>query len=210
MLTAGTTWQAPLWKAYYWLTQGKQDSKSASLPTVSSPPTSYSPDESLVERYFRDYYAPLCKTVHKMVRSSAIAEDIVQDVFVKVWRNRAQLDQQQSIKSYLYRAAINTALNYLEKTKPNTSLDDTFEHAWSANDTDNMLAYQETEQRIQAAIDTLPPKCKVVFMLSRFEDQSYAEIAQALDISVKAVEKHMGKALKILREQLKDYIQHTV
>ena len=145
-----------------------------------------------------------------MVRSSAIAEDIVQDVFVKVWRNRAQLDQQQSIKSYLYRAAINTALNYLEKTKPNTSLDDTFEHAGSANDTDNMLAYQETEQRIQAAIDTLPPKCKVVFMLSRFEDQSYAEIAQALDISVKAVEKHMGKALKILREQLKDYIQHTV
>lgn len=209
MLIASTTWHKALWRASYWLMQGKGEPE----PLASATPASSSDHSSLeprIETYFRTYYAPLCKTVHKMVRSSAIAEDIVQDVFLKVWRNRAQLDHQQSVKAYLYRAAINTALNYLEKSKPSASLDDTPEHTWSTNDTDEAIAYQETEQRIQAAIDTLPPKCKVVFMLSRFEEQSYAEIARTLDISVKAVEKHMGKALKTLREQLKDYIQHTV
>ena len=210
MLTASPTPYAPLWRAYYWLIQGRLQTKSNNAPASSSQTAEYSPDESHIEKYFRTYYSPLCKTVHKMVRSSAIAEDIVQDVFLKIWRNRSQLDHQQSVKAYLYRAAINTALNYLEKTKYNSSLDDAHEYTPSANNTDDTIAYQETEQRIQNAIDTLPPKCKVVFTLSRFEEQSYAEIAQTLDISVKAVEKHMGKALKILREQLKDYIQHTV
>ncbi len=144
-----------------------------------------------------------------MVRSSAVAEDIVQDVFLKVWNNRTQLDEQKSVKAYLYRAAINTTLNYLEKAKSQTALSDEYENQVGVNTVDESVAYQETEQRIQAAIDTLPPKCKVVFTLSRFEDQSYAEIAQTLSISVKSVEKHMGKALKILREQLKDYFQST-
>ena len=144
-----------------------------------------------------------------MVRSSAIAEDIVQDVYLKVWYNRAQQDEQKSVKAYLYRAAINTTLNYLEKTKTHATLDHEYENHPGINNIDESLAYQETEQRVQSAIAILPPKCKVVFTLSRFEEQSYAEIAQTLNISVKAVEKHMGKALKILREQLKDYFQST-
>lgn len=209
MLTTSTTWPDSLWKVYYWLTQSSRRLKPPGAATSPSPDP-YSSDESFIEQHFRAYYAPLCKTVYKMVRSSAIAEDIVQDVFVKVWHNRASLDREQSVKSYLYRAAINTALNYLEKTNPNTPLADIHENQWSSSETDAALSYQETEQLIQAAIERLPPKCRLVFSLSRFEEMSYAQIAHTLDISVKAVEKHMGKALKLLREQLKDYIHHTV
>ncbi|MEM9672172.1 MAG: RNA polymerase sigma-70 factor [Cyclobacteriaceae bacterium] len=209
MLTASPSWYNLLWRVYHWFTRSKLDPVAFTPSSSSLSATSASP-EPLIEKYFRAYYAPLCQTVYKMVHSTAIAEDIVQDVFLKVWRSRDHLDQQQSIKSYLYRAAINTSLNYLEKTKPSASLEDNVENSWGANSTDEAIAYQETEQRIQAAIETLPPKCKIVFNLSRFEDQSYAEIAYTLGISVKAVEKHMGKALKILREHLKDYFPSTV
>ncbi|MEM6841791.1 MAG: RNA polymerase sigma-70 factor [Bacteroidota bacterium] len=208
MLTAETTCYHLVWRVYYWFTQSKLTVRSAPPTSLTSRSASPSSEPS-VETYFRTYYAPLCQTVHKMVQSSAVAEDIVQDVFLKVWNNRTQLDEQKSVKAYLYRAAINTTLNYLEKTKAHTSLDSEYESQSGVNTTDESLAYQETEQRIQAAIASLPPKCKVVFTLSRFEDKSYAEIAQTLNVSVKAIEKHMGKALKILREQLKDYFQST-
>jgi len=205
MLITGTIPNHLLWHIYYWFIRSKL---TANGSPASHPPPSSSP-ESSVEKYFRTYYGPLCQTVNKMVRSSAVAEDIVQDVFLKVWNNRTQLDEQKSVKAYLYRAAINTTLNYLEKAKPQTTLSDEYENQVGVNTIDESVAYQETEHRIQAAIDTLPPKCKVVFTLSRFEEQSYAEIAQTLNISVKSVEKHMGKALKTLREQLKDYFQST-
>ncbi|MEM8967458.1 MAG: RNA polymerase sigma-70 factor [Bacteroidota bacterium] len=209
MLTAETTWHHLVWHVYRWFIHSKLTT-STTTPSTNAHIAFSSPSPgSSVEKYFRTYYAPLCQTVYKMVRSSAIAEDIVQDVFLKVWNNRAQLDEQKSVKAYLYRAAINTTLNYLEKTKTHATLDHEYENHPGINNIDESLAYQETEQRVQAAIAILPPKCKVVFTLSRFEEQSYAEIAQTLNISVKAVEKHMGKALKILREQLKDYFQST-
>ncbi|WKN41491.1 RNA polymerase sigma-70 factor [Tunicatimonas pelagia] len=208
MLITGTVPNHLVWRVYYWFIRSKLTTNLSST-SISQSVDSSSP-ESSVEKYFRVYYGPLCQTVYKMVRSSAVAEDIVQDVFLKVWNNRTQLDEQKSVKAYLYRAAINTTLNYLEKTKPQTTLGDEYENQVGINTIDESVAYQETEQRIRAAIDTLPPKCKVVFTLSRFEEQSYAEIAQTLSISVKSVEKHMGKALKILREQLKDYFQSTL
>ncbi|WPP53104.1 RNA polymerase sigma factor [Catalinimonas niigatensis] len=168
-------------------------------------------EEKFMEHLFRTYYAPLCKTVYNITHDADSAEDIVQDVFMKVWRRKDQIDLSQSIKSYLFRSSINTALNYLEKNRKNISMEEVTPDPvqYSSNATEESLRYQEVSQRIDLAVQSLPPKCRTVFALSRFEELSYAEIAGQLSISVKAVEKHMGKALKLMREHLQSFINHS-
>ena len=185
-----------------WLLAAPKDFPQKKLPTQSAPARASQPvggHEAFIEELFRTHYSALCRAVYRIIRDQDTAEDIVQDVFLKVWRNQT-LDADQPAKAYLFQAAINTALNFLEKSKRNVPWDDTFAEHSGENHTEETLDYQETSQRIHQALNRLPPKCKVVFSLSRFEDMSYAEIAQHLDISVKAVEKHMGKALKIMRQ----------
>lgn len=170
-----------------------------------------SDEEKFIEYLFRTYYASLCKSVNNIVRDTDAAEDIVQDVFIKVWRRREHLDLSRSIQSYLFRSCMNTALNYLEKYKKNTSMEEEsiYTTAFSSNATQEELDAQEMHGRIQKAVNALPPKCKMVFSMSRYEEMSYADIAKTLDISQKAVEKHMSKALRILREHLKAFTNDT-
>lgn len=159
-----------------------------------------------VEILFRQYYAGLCKSLFKILRDATLAEDIVQEVFLKVWEMRDTLKMEDAIQSYLYRSCYNAALNFLKQQKRHTDLD-TLETPLPGTETaEKQLHFQETEARIQQAIEALPPKTKIVFTLSRFEELSYKEIAARLDISVKSVEKHMGIALQRLRENLKDYL----
>lgn len=168
-------------------------------------------EEKFMEHIFRSFYTPLCKTVYNITRDTEATEDIVQDVFMKIWRRKEQLDLKQSLKSYLFRSSVNTALNYLEKNRRNSSMEEGSEDdlRYSSNSTEDQLRFHEVSQQIDEAVKTLPPKCRTVFALSRYEEMSYAEIADQLSISVKAVEKHMGKALKMMREQLKSFINHS-
>ena len=165
----------------------------------------FTPDEK-VEILFRKYYAGLCKSLYKILRDATLAEDIVQEVFLKVWEVRETLKMEDAIQSYLYRSCYNAALNFLKQQKKNTDLDNLEATITGSDSAERHLNFQETEAEIQKAIDALPPKTKVVFSLSRFEELSYKEIAERLDISVKSVEKHMGIALQRLRENLKDYL----
>jgi RNA polymerase sigma-70 factor (ECF subfamily) len=169
-------------------------------------------EQKFIEFLFKSFYSPLCKAVYKIVRDTDACEDIVQEVFYKVWRNRDALDLSKSVKSYLYRSAINTALNYLEKQKRNVELDENevIGTKLSANTTEDILNSSELEQKINSAINELPSRCKTVFMMSRFEEMSYQEIADTLEVTVKAVEKQMSKALQILREALKMYVNHMI
>ncbi|MFC5271839.1 RNA polymerase sigma-70 factor [Adhaeribacter terreus] len=163
------------------------------------------PDEK-VELLFRKYYAPLCKSLFRMLRDATIAEDIVQEVFLKVWEKRENLQMDEAVQSYLYRSCYNTALNFLKQQKQSTDIE-TLEIPVAGGETaEKNLNLLETEAEILKAIDSLPPKTKVVFSLSRFEELSYKEIAERLDISQKSVEKHMGIALQRLRENLKEYL----
>lgn len=171
----------------------------------------YDDEEQFMEYIFRTYYAPLCKTVYNITRDSDAAEDIVQDVFMKVWRRKSQLDFSKSIKSYLFRSSVNTALNYLEKNRRHASVEETEAGPMrmGINTTEDAIGFQEVNHRIQQALEALPPKCRTVFSLSRYDELSYAEIAEQLDISVKAVEKHMGKALKHMRAYLQSFINYS-
>ena len=164
-----------------------------------------SPEEK-VELLFRQYYAWLCKSLYRTLRDASLAEDIVQEVFVKVWDMRHSLRLDEAIPAYLYRSCYHAALNFLKSRKPLTDLSSLEDLAAGSQTAGQDLDLQETENQVQRAIEALPPKTRLVFSLSRFEELSYKEIADRLEISVKAVEKHMGIALQRLRENLREYL----
>jgi RNA polymerase sigma-70 factor (ECF subfamily) len=167
-------------------------------------------ENKFIEVLFKRFYAPLGRTVNRIVNDQEATEDIVQDVFMKIWNNRKTLEFTISLKSYLYRAAINAALNYLEKNKRLVAYEQDEFPEPSSNSVEEHLNFKEVEERIKEAIDTLPPACKTIFVLSRYEEMSYREIAESLQLSVKTVENQMGKALRQLKQQLSVYVKHLL
>ena len=134
------------------------------------------------------------------------AEDVVQDVFVRLWDKRDQMDQERNIRSYIYTMVRNHALEIIRRQSLGSKINQ--ELLYLQNDTDESPV-EETEiekivilDQIYVSIRQLPPKCGEVFTLSKVNGLSYAQIAEHMDISIKTVENHMGKALKLLREML--------
>ena len=137
-----------------------------------------------------------------------MAKEIVQESFINLWEKRQSIDALKSVKSYITTSIRNKCLNYLRDTKKfNTEiiLSDVLFHEIDFEQSDKLIE-EELNDKINFAIDELPDKCKEVFQLNRFENLKYKEIAVKLDISIKTVETQMSKALKHLREKLKDYL----
>ena len=163
-------------------------------------------DRLALKELFQLYYGMVCKTIRRFIHDDALCEDLAQEVFLRFWEKRNQLEISSSLEGYLRRMAVNEALAYLRRRKyfeeeitpstPAETLPSGEEH----------LLHSELESNIRSAIDTLPPKCKTVFQLSRFEELTYQEIADHMGISIKTVENQMGKALKIIREKLSGYL----
>ena len=136
------------------------------------------------------------------------AEEVVQSSFITVWEKRKSLDIQTSLKSYLYRMVRNGCLNVIkhEKVKKQHVAHELAVADVSYESVSQKVYATELETKISEAMKVLPEQCRLVFQLSRFEELKYQEIADQLKISVKTVENHMGKALRIMREQLKEYL----
>lgn len=169
-------------------------------------------DEKAFERLFRQYYRPLCSYACTLVKDKDEAEEVVQTVFYNLWKKRESLNIDGAVKPYLYRAAHNDSLNRLKHQKVKRDYAGDYIKTADSNSADASggLQAKELNHRIHQAIDSLPEQCGQVFRLSRFGHLKYSEIADKLDISVKTVENHMGKALRIMREQLKDYVHLLV
>jgi len=160
-------------------------------------------DRSAFEEVFRALYRPLCAFANTYLKDRDTSEDLVQELFVKLWNERQRLAVSTSLKSYLFAAVRNRCLNEQVKVvrmrplnedmhdAPDETGRDEDEHTWRS-------------ARVQAAIEALPEERRKVFKLSRNEALKYHEIADRLGISVKTVENQMGKALKTLREDLAD------
>ena len=138
-----------------------------------------------------------------------LAEEMVQEVFVKFWEKCESIAPDSSVKSYLYRSVHNTCLNYIKHLKVR---DNYRQHMLVKMETEPHNLYDEDdglnlERKIYDAIDELPPQCQKIFKLSRFEGLKYQEIADHLGLSIKTIEVQMGKALKVLREKLKVYVR---
>ncbi len=164
--------------------------------------------EKAIELLFQMYYAYLCQAVYKILGDPSLVEDLVQDVFYELWRKKDQLNINISIKAYLRRAAVNKALNFIRDQKIKFEDEDRAPVQESKiNSVVQKMEAAELQSRIDEVIDGLPDRCRVVFVLSRYEEMSYQEIADQLDISVKTVENQVSKALKILRAELSGYLQ---
>ena len=164
-------------------------------------------DESAFELLFKSQYEPLCRRAFALLNDMDEAEETVQQVFIGVWEKRNEMHVTESINAYLSRAVRNAALNRIKHM--NVRLRYSREQQIRLADDPPVTEISHAEElrnRIAAAIEGLPEQCRLIFKLSRFEEMKYAEIADQLDISVKTVENQMGKALKVLRSKLKDYM----
>ncbi len=135
------------------------------------------------------------------------AREIVQDIFINLWNKRDTIDPDKKVKSYLYTSVRNRCLNHIRDHKKFRSLylDVEIEREIPDQDPD-LFSVSETKTKIEKALDKLPAKCREVFELSRFEELKYMEIADRLNISIKTVEVQVSKALRILREELKEFL----
>jgi len=165
-------------------------------------------DLTVYEMYFRTYYQPLCQYAYTFVNDKDEAEEIVQNTFLSLWEKKQAIEIRTSLKSYLYSMVRNACLNVIkhEKIKLRHAQEQLATGELATDSVaDNMLG-NELEVRIQAAVQKLPEQCRLIFKLSRFEELKYAEIATQLNLSIKTVENQMGKALRMMREELKDYM----
>lgn len=155
------------------------------------------------EELFRRNYPRLCQRVFRITNNMEAAEDIVQEVFVNFW-DSGQLHTVTLPEPYLYRMALNKALNHVSSQKRQNSLNIVYnsQNPDFVNNTAQELELTELQQRADEAIASLPPMCQKVFLLSRYEDMSHKEIADFLEISPNTVDNHIKKALSILRKAL--------
>lgn len=156
---------------------------------------------------FRQWYEPLCRYACRLADDDMDeAEDLVQQAFVKLWEYRARLDVSWSLKAYLYKTVHNACLNRLRARNVRSKYLDFNAQRLETMHTPPDDTSPELLERFQRAMDALPPQCRHIFELSRFETLKYREIADQLGISIKTVETQMGKALRVMRTQLADYL----
>lgn len=154
------------------------------------------------EQLFRTHYAALVTFTAGMVGSADAAEDLVQEVFIAVWRRRAELAPAAVSRAYLYKAARHRALNALRHDRIARAASDSSEPTLAVASAEDDLVQGEVETAVRAAIARLPERARLMFTLSRDEGLTYAEIATVTGVSVKTVETQMGRALRALRESL--------
>lgn len=162
---------------------------------------------AVFERVFKEHFKGLHSYAFTIIKDDADAEEIVQNVFYKLWERREQMAELQSVNAYLYRSVYNESLNYLKHQKVKMAYQSHTVHSnQQASNPADSASLKELEAKIQTAMNDLPEQCRTVFQLSRFEELKYREIADRLGISVKTVENQMGKALKVLRTKLAEYL----
>jgi RNA polymerase sigma-70 factor (ECF subfamily) len=162
-----------------------------------------------IKKIFDTYYATLVGTSYNLVKKEDVAKDIAQEVLLKLWENRDQFDIQKSLKNYLKRAAINSSINHI-KSKHGKKWEEPEYLEIQDDYTAQKIDADDLEHLITNYISALPEKCRMVFMLSRFENLSNKEIAEHLDISVKTVESQITKALKFLRKTVLPHIHRLI
>ena len=157
------------------------------------------------ERLFKEEYNYFCNLANKIINDKNASEDIVQDVFAKLWSKKNELNHLISFHSYLVKSVINTSVNHLEKQKKTI-----YNNEFSFSFTEIKIDEENTQKailKLKKSVESLPEKCRAIFTLSRFEGLSNNEIAEYMGISVKTVENQMGIAFKKLREAMKENIK---
>jgi RNA polymerase sigma-70 factor (ECF subfamily) len=160
--------------------------------------------EAVVESLFRDNFEALTRLATKYIGDFDNSKDIVHEVFIAFWQKFDTLPADTQYKSYLFTAVRNKSLNYLRDHKKHLNIADV--EMQTSSEGEDSLESQELAREIDYALNLLPERCREVFELSRFEGMKYTQIADQLDISIKTVEAQMSKALRLMRDHLKDFL----
>lgn len=177
-------------------------------------------DKETFAELYKAYFSGLCNFAHRYIDQPTICEELVQDLFLSIWKRREEWDPQGSVRSYLFKAARNRSLdylkhmevqrNYLEARKIELQMErDSLKYQQEYDlAVDERISKHDTglAKAIDEAIDQLPERRKIIFLLSREDGLTYQEIADILEISVKTVETQMGRSLKTLRDYLSHYL----
>lgn len=163
-------------------------------------------DKTVFDFVFCYYYTGLCAYARRWVNDPDVAEDLVQDFFVRLWTNSSKIEITSSLKSYFFTSIKNRAVNYLKHDK----IKEKFGVQAMIGQTEEYSNWEFTEpeltELIEKGIQKLPPRCREIFILSRVEGKDNAKIAEMLGISKRTVELQISNALKILRTELKEYL----
>lgn len=164
-------------------------------------------DELAFEEMYRQYFIRLFRFCHAIVHQKGPAEEIVHDVFLKIWKRRDRLSEIDNLGVYLYISAKNHCLNHLRKDRhlQVIDIDGLCDEALQFQpDPESLLIRAETMKRVVAAIGQLPPKCKLIFKLVKEDGLKYKDVAQLLDLSVKTVEAQLAIAIRKIGQALRE------
>jgi RNA polymerase sigma-70 factor (ECF subfamily) len=170
-------------------------------------PLLLSGDEGTFESVYKHFLKPLHVYAITILKDEEVARGMVQNIFLKLWERRSTLNFSGSLKAYLYAAVHHECVNYIRHEKVKLKYQDHMVYKMKDSaEPGNHTELNDLKQKVQEAMGNLPERCRTIFQLSRFEELKYKEIAYQLGISVKTVEAQMGKALKIMRYNLLDYL----
>lgn len=161
-------------------------------------------DQTAFDELFRKYYTPLCRFARLILKDEALAEEAVQETFIKLWENRKSIRIERAFASFIYSSVRNRALNSLEKLKTRMKYETVFAAENLSGSNDESSDDERTMALVNEAIALLPDKCRKIFKLSRFEGLLYDEIAEYLKVSRKTVENQMTIAFQKLRQYIND------
>lgn len=171
--------------------------------------------EDAFEFIFRKYFVKLCLFAEHMLKDSSAAEEIVEDFFCYLWENCKDINKITNLNGYMFRSIHNRCLKYIRHLNVKKKYGEYHQYIYSDKEILEPdytsyppfnLSSKELEDKIYAAIEELPDKCKTIFCLNRFENRTYNEIAKDLNISVNTVKTQMARALNKLRESMKDFL----
>ncbi len=166
-------------------------------------------DIAAFEALFNRFYPGLCAYANSLVGMKEVAEEVVQDVFFNIWKNRESIRIRYSVQSYLYRSAYNHSMMHLRKMRREHFMEDVskLEPEVDAPDPSQLIQLDEVSELIATTLENLPERTREIFRMNRQEGLKYREIAEKLSISEKTVEANMGRALKALRNSMEKYEQ---
>ena len=161
-------------------------------------------DKGQFESLFRSSYVSLVRYAKSIVKDHDTGEEIVQELFFRLWLDREKIKIESSLNGYLFRAVHNRCLHWIEHNKvvEKHALDSAYKQTLTVEIPSEILQYKELQTKITMILERLPERCGRIFCMNRFEGLKYAEIADKLSVSVKTVEADMGKALREFRKEL--------
>lgn len=166
----------------------------------------FNDDQEAFKELFFDFYPSLCVFAQRYIPSPETCEDIVQDTFFNLWKNRKKIEVTASFRNLLITSVRNSCTDYLRKQSVRQIHAERNTLHEAIDTPEEVYTISELEEMLSVALDRLPPNVRRAFELSRFENMTYNQIAKEMEVSPKTVEAYISKALSMLRIELKDYL----